>query len=57
VALGYTWILGVQHRWSIGLDAGAQRIFPVGELRDGIGTDFWFALPAGGVSVGYVTSR
>jgi hypothetical protein len=51
--LGYTFLLGQQRNFSLSLDAGAQRIFPMGDIRDE--TDgFWFAMPTGGISVGYV---
>jgi hypothetical protein len=51
--LGYTFLLGERRNFSLSLDGGAQRIFPLGSVRDE--TDgFWFALPTGGVSIGYV---
>jgi hypothetical protein len=52
VELGYTFLLGTNRNWTLSLDAGAQRIFPLGEIREE--TDgFWFAMPTGGISIGW----
>jgi hypothetical protein len=59
IELGYKFVMGARQNWLFGVDIGAQRLFPVGSLRDEFGedTDVWVAMPSGGLSIGYVFRR